>query len=73
MNDNNNKIHKVQLSNYQKISKKMSSQKSSITKEMFNNNPELWTEYHDARDFSFQGYDNQDEIPINKIIKYLET
>ena len=40
----------------------MSSQKSSITKEMFNNNPELWIEYHDARDFSFLGYDNQDEI-----------
>ena len=39
---------------------------------MFNNNPKLWTEYHDTRDFSFQGY-NQDEIPINKIIKYLET
>jgi hypothetical protein len=63
MKENSNKIdRKIQLSNYQKISKKMSSQKSSITKEMFNNNHDLWIEYHDARDFSFQGYDNQDEI-----------
>ena len=40
---------------------------------MFIKEPNLWTLYHDCRDFSFKGYDNQDEIPINKIIKYLET
>jgi superfamily II DNA or RNA helicase len=62
-----------QLSNYQELSKKMSSQKSSTTKEMFIKEPKLWNEYHDCRDFSFKGYDNQEDIPINKIIKYLES
>ena len=45
----------------------------SVINNMFNNEPNLWVNYHDARDFSFQGYDNQEEIPINKIIKYLES
>jgi hypothetical protein len=61
------------LSNYQELSKKMTLQKSSTTNNMFENEPNLWVNYHDARDFSFQGYDNQEEIPINKIIKYLES
>ena len=51
----------------------MSLQKSSTTKEMIIKELNLWTLYYDCRDFSFKGYDNQDEIPINKIIKYLET
>jgi ubiquinone/menaquinone biosynthesis C-methylase UbiE len=51
----------------------MTLQKSSTTNNMFDNEPNLWVNYHDARDFSFQGYDNQEEIPINKIIKYLES
>ena len=50
----------------------MSLQKSSTTKEMFIKELNLWTLYYDCRDFSFKGYDNQDEILINKIIKYLE-
>ena len=40
---------------------------------MFNKNNNLWHEYHNARDISFTSYDNQDDIPINKIIKYLDT
>ena len=40
---------------------------------MFETKPDLWHTYHDSRDFSFKGYDNQDEIPVNKIISYLET
>lgn len=59
-------------SEYQELTKKMSTQKSSTTGEMFKNES-LWHQYHDSRDFSFQGYDNQNEIPINKIIAYLET
>jgi hypothetical protein len=51
----------------------MSLQKSSTTKEMFIKEHNLWDEYHDCRDFNFKGYDNQDEILINKIIKYLES
>ena len=51
----------------------MTIQKSSTTEEMFNDNLTLWYQYHEYRDISFQGYDNQDAIPINKIIKYLET
>ena len=51
----------------------MSLQKSSTTKEMFIKEPNLWNEYHDCRDFSFKGYYNQEDIPINKIIKYLES
>ena len=60
-----------QLSNYQEISKKLSIQNSNTTHEMFKTNQTLWYDYHDSRDFSFQGYDNQQEIPINKIINYL--
>ena len=50
----------------------MTIQKSKTTKKMFDENPELWYQYHDKRDFSFRGYDKQEEIPINKIIAYLE-
>jgi hypothetical protein len=49
--DNNSKPR--QLSNYQKLTQKMSSQKSTTTKEMFTNEPNLWYEYHNSRDFSF--------------------
>jgi superfamily II DNA or RNA helicase len=60
-------------SNYQKLTHKMAVQASSTTNTMFKNEPALWEKYHSSRDISFQGYDNQDEIPVNKIIKYLET
>ncbi len=49
----------------------MALQQSSTTDHMFDKEPDLWVNYHDARDVSFQGYDNQEEIPINKIIEYL--
>ena len=58
---------------YQKIGKKMSQQKSINTKQMFELDESLWHQYHDNRDISFKGFDVQDEIPINKIINYLET
>ena len=45
-----------QLSNYQELSKKLSLQISSTTKEMFIKEPKLWNEYHDCRDFSFKGF-----------------
>ena len=61
------------LSPYQELTKKMSIQNSSTTQKMFESEPKLWNKYHDSRDHSFKGYDNQDEIPVNKIIKYLET
>ena len=60
------------ISEYQELTKKMSIQKSDNTNKMFKDKPELWEQYHEARDFSFQGYE-QDEIPVNKIISYLET
>ena len=60
-------------SEYQEIGKKMSSQNSTNTNKMFQDNSELWFKYHDSRDFSFQGYEEQEEIPINKIIKWLES
>jgi ribosomal RNA-processing protein 8 len=60
------------LSEYQELSKKMTIQKSSNTQKMFSDES-IWHKYHDARDFSFEGYDEQDEIPINTIISYLET
>jgi len=59
-------------SEYQELTKKMSIQKSDKTNEMFKDDSKLWHQYHDNRDFSFKGYDNQDEIPVNKIISYLE-
>ena len=60
-------------SEYQELTKKMSTQKSENTNKMFIDTPSLWHNYHDSRDFSFKGYDKPDEIPLNKIIKYLET
>ena len=59
-------------SEYQELTKKMVIQKSETTFNMFKKEPKLWNQYHDARDFSFKGYD-QLEVPVNKIIKYLET
>ena len=61
------------LSDYQEITKKMSIQNSKTTNQMFKDDNTLWQEYHDNRDHSFKGYDNQDEIPVNKIIAYLKT
>ena len=59
-------------SEYQELTKKMVIQKSETTFNMFKKEPKLWNQYHDARDFSFKGYDRL-EVPVNKIIKYLET
>jgi SAM-dependent methyltransferase len=39
----------------------------------FKINPTDWYTYHDSRDTSFRGYDNQCHIPVNRIISYLET
>jgi ribosomal RNA-processing protein 8 len=61
----------LKLSEYQELTKKMSIQKSENTKQMFIEKPDLWHKYHDSRDFSFKGYDKQDEIPINRIINYI--
>jgi len=58
-------------SEYQELTKKMSTQKSTTTNTMFKEEPNLWHQYHDSRDFSFKGYDKQEEIPVNKIINYL--
>ena len=62
-----------QKSKYQEISRKMSSQNSANTNNMFDNDSELWHLYHNYRDYSFEGYDNQDEIPVNRIIRYLKS
>jgi superfamily II DNA or RNA helicase len=65
--------HQRKVSEYQELTKKMATQKSETTNQMFTTTPSLWHDYHDSRDFSFKGYDKPDEIPLNKIIKYLET
>ena len=65
--------HDRKLSGYQELTKKMSIQNSNTTNKMFKENKSLWEEYHNLRDYSFKGYKEQDEIPVNKIIKYLET
>ena len=70
-NEINEIRHHQRLSNYQEISKKLTIQNSNTSYTMFQQNPTLWNDYHNARDFSFQGYDNQHEIPINKIITYI--
>ena len=67
--DKNKRIN----SEYQEISRKMSSQNSTTTNDMFKEDKSLWHKYHDFRDLSFKGYDDQDEIPVNKIINYLKT
>jgi hypothetical protein len=72
-NDLINKKSTLTKSKYQELTKKMSTQKSQNTQKMFNDAPDLWEEYHAARDQSFRGYDKQEEIPVNKIISYLET
>lgn len=66
-------VNKRKISEYQELTKKMSIQKSETTKKMFKMTPSLWFQYHANRDFSFKGYDRQEEIPVNKIITYLET
>ena len=72
-NDLINKKSTLTKSKYQELTKKMSTQKSQNTQKMFKDDPNLWEEYHAARDQSFKGYDKQEEIPINKIISKLET
>jgi superfamily II DNA or RNA helicase len=62
-----------QLSTYQKLTQKMATQNSKNTGQQFLEKPEDWELYHKCRDHSFLGYDNQAEIPVNKIISYLET
>jgi ubiquinone/menaquinone biosynthesis C-methylase UbiE len=62
-----------QQSEYQEISKKMATQNSRTTQKMIEENEDLWHKYHANRDVSFEGYDDQDEIPLNKITAYLET
>ena len=42
----------------------MSTQTSINTNKMFQDDPELWSKYHDKRDFSFKGYKEQEELPI---------
>ena len=71
-NENSTNKKRPKESDYQKLGRKMSIQTSINTNKMFEENPELWHQYHDYRDFSFKGYDNQDEIPVNKIIAYLD-
>ncbi len=69
--DNEREIIRMK-SEYQKIADTMTRQKSTKTKVMFNDKPQLWEQYHKARDISFKGYEQKD-IPVNKIIAYLET
>ena len=68
-----NKNRKYTETEYLNLCKKMQIQKSTTTANMFNDDKELWERYHEYRDKSFKGYDNQNELPINKIIEYLET
>jgi hypothetical protein len=60
-------------SHYQEIGKKMSTQTSCNTSTMFKDSEQLWHDYHNARDHSFKGYLEQDLLPVNTIIEYLET
>ena len=67
--DNESKSSR-QKSEYEKISNRMSVQKSTTTNELFASDNDQWEKYHSYRDFSFQGYP-QDDIPVNKIINHL--
>lgn len=62
-----------QQSEYQEISKKMATQSSRTTQKMIQEDEQIWHKYHANRDVSFEGYDDQSEIPLNKITAYLET
>jgi len=68
--DNETKTNTREKSEYEKISLSMSVQNSRTTNQRFISNNTEWEKYHLYRDFSFQGYP-QEEIPVNKIIKYL--
>ena len=70
---NEKEVKERKLSKYQEIGKNISTQRSDTTVNMFANDETLWHHYHDYRDESFKGYDNQDEIPLNKIKSYLRT
>ena len=69
---NKNLKIKRKNSEYQELGRKMSTQTSINTNKMFQDDPELWSKYHDKRDFSFKGYKEQEELPINTIIHHLE-
>lgn len=58
-------------SEYQLISRSWETQNSSTTHSQLTKDPSKWFAYHNARDHSFQGYD-QAQIPRNRIIQYLE-
>jgi hypothetical protein len=68
---NEKSSHNRKNSEYQEISRKWSSQKSTTTEKYLAEHPEEWIAYHDARDVSFEGY-IQSELPRNRIIANLE-
>ena len=66
-------LKQTQQSEYQEISKKMATQSSRTTHKMIQEDEQIWHKYHANRDVSFEGYEDQSEIPLNKITAYLET
>jgi hypothetical protein len=55
---------------YKLTGRAWATQKSCTTHEKLQSNPAEWLAYHDARDISFQGYD-QSQIPRNRAIVHL--
>jgi superfamily II DNA or RNA helicase len=59
-------------SQYQELNQRMMIQRSTTTKQMFEDNQQLWEAYHKCRDESFKGYKEQERIPVNMVIREIE-
>ena len=66
----NKQRNKAKLS---ELHQKYKTMNSNNLNKLFNEQPELWKEYHDIVDKNEEGFIEQDEIPYKRIIKYLEN
>jgi len=66
----NKQRNKAKLS---ELHQKYKTMNSNNLNKLFNEQPELWKEYHNIVDKNEEGFIEQDEIPYKRIIKYLEN
>lgn len=62
--------NKVKLS---ELHQKYKTMNSNNLNKLFNENSQLWKEYHEIAEKNEQGFIEQDEIPYKRIIRYLEN
>jgi ubiquinone/menaquinone biosynthesis C-methylase UbiE len=65
------KQHRIK-SKISELHKEYKTLKSANLHKRFNDNPELWTDYHKISEYNELSFEEQDELPYKRIIKYLE-